>query len=380
MLSFVFSEEQELFRKSVRTFAQKELAPGYLDRARKDEFPWELIQMLKNNGLYAINLPPEYGGQGADCVTTGIAIEEIAKADFNAVFCIGVGGPLEKFGTEEQKQEWLTKMGRGECFIGIALTEPDCGSDAAAIRTTAVRDGDYYIVNGEKSSISGVTWMHAFYLYAKTNPKAGARGVTCFILPRDLPGVSISRFHDMGCRPIGRGALALEDVRIPVKNRIGEEGMGFKMVMGEFDFIRVFIALQCLGAAQASLEEAIVYARERSAFGKPIARFEGVSFPIVEHYTRIEAARLLSYKALWLRDQGLPHTKEAAMVKWWAPRLSVEVIHDCLLIHGHLGYSDEFPLEQRLRDVIGFQIADGTAQIQKIVVAREIIGRDYLPY
>ncbi|OGW12882.1 MAG: hypothetical protein A3G93_02700 [Nitrospinae bacterium RIFCSPLOWO2_12_FULL_45_22] len=380
MLNFAFTDEQELFRKSVRKFAQTELAPGYLERAKSDEFPWKIVEMMKRQGLFAINLDPKYGGQGADHVTTGIAIEEIARADFNAVFCIGVGGPLEKFGTEEQRQEWLTRMGRGECFIGIALTEPDCGSDAAAIRTTAVRDGDDYIINGEKSSISGVTWMHAYYLYAKTDPKAGARGVSCFILPKDMPGVTASRFRDLGCRPIGRGTLALEDVRLPVKNLIGKEGMGFKMVMGEFDFIRVFIALQCLGAAQASLEEAITYAKERHAFGRPIARFEGVSFPIAEHYTLLEAAKLLCYKALWLRDQNLPHTKEAAMVKWWAPRLSVDIIHNCLLIHGHSGYSDEFPLEQRLRDVIGFQIADGTAQIQKIVVAREIIGRDYLPY
>lgn len=380
MLNFAFTEEQELFRKSVRKFAQTELAPGYLQRARSDEFPWEIIKMMKNQGLYAINLDPKYGGQGADYVTTGIALEEIAKADFNAVFCMAVGGPLEKFGTEEQKKQWLTKMGRGECFIGIALTEPDCGSDAAAIRTKAVRDGDDYIINGEKSSISGVTFMQAYYLYAKTDPSAGVRGVTCLILPKDTPGVTVSRFRDLGCRPIGRGALSLENVRIPVKNRIGEEGMGFKMVMGDFDFIRVFIALQCLGAAQASLEETIAYAKERHAFGQPIARFEGVSFPIAEHYTQVEAARLLCYKALWLRDKGLPHTKEAAMVKWWAPKLSVDVIHNCLLTHGHFGYSDEFPLEQRLRDVIGFQLADGTAQIQKIVVARELFGRDYLPY
>ena len=170
--------------------------------------------------------------------------------------------------------------------------------------------------------------MQAYYLYAKTDPSAGARGVTCLILPKDTPGVTVSRLRDLGCRPIGRGALSLENVRIPVKNRIGEEGMGFKMVMGDFDFIRVFIALQCLGAAQASLEETINYAKERHAFGRPIARFEGVSFPIAEHYTQVEAARLLCYKALWLRDKGLPHTKEAAMVKWWAPKLSVDVIHN----------------------------------------------------
>jgi cyclohexanecarboxyl-CoA dehydrogenase len=285
-----------------------------------------------------------------------------------------------KYGTPEQRQRWLSPMATGDCFLGLALTEPHCGSDAAAIRTNAVRDGDEYIINGEKSSISMTTWAHAFFLFAKTDPQAGARGVSCFLVPRDSSGLTLSQFHDMGSKPLGRGALNLKDVRIPAENRVGEEGMGFKMVMGEFDYIRVLIGLQCLGAAQVSLEEAGDYAKDRTAFGKPIARFEGISFLIAEHATLMEAARLLCYKVLWMRDQGLPHTKEAAMVKWWVPQLTAKAIQDALLIHGHLGYSDEFPLEQRLRDVLGYQLADGTAQIQKIVIARELIGREFLPY
>ena len=379
MVDFAFTEEQELFRQAVREFAEQELAPGYLKRARSDDPPWDVMSKMRDQGLLCINVPEEYGGQGADHVTLGIAIEEISRADFNTPFCNALIGPIIKAGTPEQKQRWLPPMATGDYLIALALTEPHCGSDAAAIRTTAIRDGDDYLINGEKSSISMV-WAHAFFLFAKTDSQAGARGVSCIMVPKDTPGLTISRFHDMGCRPLGRGALNFKDVRVPVENRIGEEGMGFKIVMGEFDYIRVILAMQCLGAAQASLEEAAAYAKDRTAFGKPIAQFEGVSFLIAEHATLIEAARLLCYKALWLRDQGLPHTKEAAMVKWWVPKLSAEAIKDSLLIHGHLGYSDEFPLEQRLRDVIGFQLADGTAQIQKIVVARELIGRESLPY
>ena len=262
----------------------------------------------------------------------------------------------------------------------LALTEPDCGSDAAAIRMKAVREGDYYILNGEKTSITGGMTSDVSYLFAKTDPKAGARGVTSFLVPLDLPGVTKSAMSDMGFKSQPRCSIFMDDVRVPLDHRLSDEGKGFYMLMGTFDVLRVFLSLSALGGAETSLNEAIAYAKLRTAFGRPIARFEGVSFKIAEHATWIEVARLLCYRALWLADQGLPHTKEAAMCKWLGPVVARNAIHDALLIHGHVAYSEELPIEQRLRDVIGYEMADGTADIMKTIVARELIGKESRPY
>jgi cyclohexanecarboxyl-CoA dehydrogenase len=221
---------------------------------------------------------------------------------------------------------------------------------------------------------------HAAMVFARTGPGAGARGVTAFLVPLDLPGVTRSALHDLGSRAVGRAVLSFDHVRVPASHRLGPEGAGFYEVMRGFDFNRVLIALACLGVAQVSLEETMRYVQERRAFGRPIVQFEGVSFPLAEAATLLEAARLLSYKALWLADRGERHTKEAAMAKWWAPKLAVETIHQCLLLHGHYGYTDELPFGQRLRDVIGLEIGDGTAEIMKLIVARELMGREALPY
>jgi cyclohexanecarboxyl-CoA dehydrogenase len=223
-------------------------------------------------------------------------------------------------------------------------------------------------------------FAHVVMLFARTDTTTKARGVTAFAVPLDAPGVSRSQLRDLGSRSIGRAVLSFDHVRIPASHRLGEEGTGFYQVMRGFDFNRVFIALACLGSAQASLEETMGYVKERKAFGKPIAQFEGVSFPIAEAATYIDAARWMSYRALWLADHGRPYTKEAAMAKWWGPKLAVETIHQCLLFHGHYGYTDELPFEQRMRDVIGLEIGDGAAEVMKMVVARELLGRESLPY
>jgi len=263
--------------------------------------------------------------------------------------------------------------------MGLALSEPGAGSDAKAMTSRARRDGDEYVLDGEKSGISLLMAADACVVFAKTDP-AGARGVTAFLVPMDAPGVTLLPFRDMGSRPVGRGGLHLDGVRVPADYRVGEEGKGFYSVMNAFDYSRFIIGLMCLGAAEASLDETIAYVTQRHAFGQPLARFEGVQFPIAEHATYIEAARWLCYRGLWLRDADRPHTKEAAMAKWWAPKVAVECIHDCLLLHGQYGYSQDLPHEQRLRDVMGLQIGDGTAQVQKIIIARELMGREYLPY
>jgi cyclohexanecarboxyl-CoA dehydrogenase len=271
-------------------------------------------------------------------------------------------------------------MVRGDVIIALALTEPGVGSDAANLVCRAERVGDDYVITGEKSGISLGMVAQAAIVFATLDPGRRAKGVTAFLVPLDLPGVARSPLGDMGMRGIGRAVLHFDGVRVPASHRLGEEGTGFRQIMQGFDYNRIIIALASLGVAQISLEETMAYVQERQTFGSPLARYEGVSFPIAEAATFVDAARWLCYRGLWLADQGLPYTKESAMAKWWAPKLSVETIHQCLLLHGHYGYTAELPFEQRMRDVIGLEIGDGSAEIMKMIVARELMGRGSLPY
>ena len=383
MLDFAFTEAQQEFARVVRAFALEELAPKYAHWDRTGEFPAEQWRKMGQLGITGLCISDAYGGQEADCVTAGIAAEEIARGDFNCGYALienCLNGEILRHAHESVKAKWLPGMARGEHIMAIAVTEARGGSDAAGMQTRARRHGDEYVLHGEKSGISMVMPADAVVVFAKTDVNAGARGVSAFLVPTDLPGISRTPLHDMGERAIQRGSLFLDDVHVPRDALIGEEGQGFYLVMNAFDYSRVIIALMCLGAAEQSLDETIAYVKQRQAFGRALAKFEGVSFPIAEHATMLEAARWLSYRALWLRDHGIPHAKEAAMVKWWGPKVAVDAIHDCLLLHGHYGYTQDLPLEQRLRDVIGLEIGDGTAQVSKIVIARELFGREFLPY
>jgi cyclohexanecarboxyl-CoA dehydrogenase len=383
MVDFAFTEAQRELARTLRAFAHKELAPKYAHWDRTGEFPFEQWRKMAQIGITGLCIPEAYGGQGGDCVTTGIAAEEVARGDFNCGYALienSINGQILLHAHDSVKQTWLPGMARGEHIMAIALTEPRGGSDAAGMQMRARRHGDDYVLSGEKSGISLLMPADAVVVFAKTDPDAGARGVSAFLVPMDAPGVSRTPLRDMGERAIQRGSLALDEVRVPREFLIGEEGQGFRLVMNAFDYSRVIIALMCIGAAEQSLDETIDYVKRREAFGRALAKFEGVSFPIAEHATLLEAARWLCYRTLWLRDQGLPHSKEAAMVKWWGPKVAVEAIHECLLLHGHYGYTQDLPLEQRLRDVIGLEIGDGTAQVSKIVIARELLGREFLPY
>jgi cyclohexanecarboxyl-CoA dehydrogenase len=335
-------------------------------------------------GLLGLRVPAAYGGQESDFVTFGIAMEEIGRGDFSCTYGIQLAGLageiLGRSATEEIRTRWLPPTARGEAVVALALTEPGAGSDAANLACRAERQADHYVISGEKSGISLGMVAQAAIVFARTDPAGRARGVSAFLVPLDRPGVSRSPLRDMGTRAIGRAVLAFDHVSVPASHRLGEEGTGFYQVMQGFDYNRIGIALACLGVAQQSVEETIAYVKERKAFGRAIARFEGVSFPIAEAATHLEACRWLCYRALWLADQGRPHTKESAMTKWWGPRLSVDTIHQCLLLHGHYGYTDELPFEQRMRDVIGLEIGDGAAEVMKMVVARELMGRESLPY
>jgi len=383
-MDLAFSPEQDELVRTLRQFARRDLAPRSAGWDKSGEFPWEAWRRMGELGLLGLRVPAAYGGQDADFMTFGIAMEEIGRGDFSCTYGIQLAGLageiLGRSGSEEIKGRWLPPTARGEAVVALALTEPGAGSDAANLACRAERDGADYLITGEKSGISLGMAAHAAIVFARTDPAGRARGVTAFLVPLDRPGVSRSPLRDMGTRAIGRAVLAFDHVRLPASHRLGEEGTGFYQVMQGFDYNRIGIALACLGVAQQSVEETMTYVKERKAFGRALARFEGVSFAIAEAATHLEACRWLCYRALWLADQGRPHTKESAMTKWWGPRLAVDTIHQCLLLHGHYGYTDELPFEQRMRDVIGLEIGDGAAEVMKMVVARELMGRESLPY
>lgn len=383
-MNFDFTDEQESFRKLLKDFALKELLPNYTKWDRENIFPKHLWLKLGKLGITGLRVPEEYGGSGADCVTTGIAAEEIGRGDFNLTYAVMLNALASEIivnhATEEIKQTWLPLIASGEKVVGVAITEPSAGTDAGGIKATAVRKGDVYVLNGEKSGISAATIGDMFIVFAKTDPDKGSRGISAFIVPADLPGVECKGYNDMGNKLIGRGSIYLTDVEVPAESLIGLENNGFLQVMNGFDLSRLLIGLQSVGAAFQSIEETIEHVKTRHSFGKPLATYQGVSFPIVEHFTNLELIKWQAYRGLWLRDQGRKHSKESSSVKWLAPKMSQEAIHECMLLNGHYAYTEELPLEQRMRDVIGLEIGDGTAQANKFVIAREIIGKEFRPY
>ena len=384
MLNFEFTDEQEQFRKILRVFAKEELLPNYTKWDREGITPRHLWKKFGELGVTGLRIPEEFGGVGADCVTTGIAAEEIGRGDFNLTYAVMLNGLigeiLSQHASDELKNEWLPQIASGEKIVGIAITEPSAGTDAGGIKSTAVRDGDEFILNGEKSGISVATCGDAFIVFAKTDPAQGNRGISAFLVPATAPGFEAKGYEDMGNIPIGRGSLYMHDLRIPVSNLIGQENKGFAQVMNGFDLSRLLIGLQCVGAAMQSIDETIEHVKIRHSFGKPLATYQAVSFPIVTHYTQLELIKWQAYRGLWLRDNGKKHSKEASSVKWLGPKYSVEAIHECLLLNGHYAYTKEMPLEQRLRDVIGLEIGDGTAQANQMVIAKDIIGKEFKTY
>jgi cyclohexanecarboxyl-CoA dehydrogenase len=384
-MDFAFNPDQELLRRTLADFASRELAPHYMARDADQDLPREVVRKLGEMGLCAPMVDADYGGQGLDYVSLGIAHEEIARADFNAAYVLLlsalVGAMVAACGDDRQKSTILPPICRGDVVAALGVTEPGGGSDAAHVKLTARREGDGYIFDGEKTSISFASWADTALLMARTGTyEQGAHGVSAFYVDLHSPGISRNRFRDLGSRAIGRGQLFFDGVRVDAEARIGAEGGGFIQVMQGFDFSRSLIGLMCIGAAEQSVDETCKYVAERQAFGGSLARFEGVSFPLAEAAIKLRAARLLCYEALWLKDRGQPHGWIAAGAKWWAPELAAEVLHQCLLLHGHLGFSLDLPHQQRMRDVIGLEIGDGTAQIMKLVVARALLGNAARPY
>ena len=381
----VLTDDQKALQETARRFARERLLPDYQKREKIGILDRELIAEMGSLGLLGVDLPEKMGGLGLDSVTTGLIAEELAYGDFN-VSAVPVGISLNaailmRHAQPELAQEWVPRMTRGEAIVAICLTEPRGGSDASNLQMRARRDGDHYVINGEKTSITFADCADAYLIFARTGqPDEGAKGVSAFFIPGDTPGISRTRFDDLGSTIIGRGSVFFDDVRIPASHRLGDEGKGFTQVMQGFDYSRALIGLQCCGAAQASLDEAWAYAKEREAFGRPIGQFQGVSFPLSEGESHIAAIRQHCYHTLSLRDAAQPHTSEAAMCKWMGPKYAFDVIHQCLLTFGHYGWSKDLPHQQRMRDVSGLEIGDGTAGVMKLIIARGRIGRAAVQY
>ena len=381
-MDYALDPDQEAFRREIRRFAVRTLEPHYQSDDRAAVFRRQLATDMAGMGLTGLRIPEKYGGQEATAVVAGIAAEEVGRADFNATYLIIntalISDVVMRNATDEQKAAWLPGIASGGTIPCICITEPGHGTDAANLELRAVPSTDGWLLHGEKTSITlGMSSDRAVVLARTGGPGAG--GVSAFWVDLHHPSVSRAAFDDLGARSIGRASLHFDGTPVGRDDLIGAEGGGFVSVMQGFDYSRAIIGLACLGAAQASLDEALQWARDRQAFGKPIGAFQGVAFPLAEHATYLKGARHVCFEALWRKDSGLEHSAEAAMAKLWAPKLSAEVIHQCLLVLGHVGYSSESPVGQRLRDVIGLEIGDGTAQVSKLVISRALLGRAYAP-
>lgn len=382
-MEFAFTEEQALFAQTVRRFALDQLLPHYATWDDGTPFPQEKLKALADLGIVGLRVPQRFGGADASFVMAGIAAEELARGDFNTTYYLQIAAIvatlLSDHATDSVQNEWLPKLAAGDATLAFGLTEPGAGSDAANIQTRARRDADTWLVAGEKASITFAGIADACVVFARSGDE-GAHGISAVLVPLHQAGVTRQVYPSFGSKLTARGSLFFDDARAPLDHLLGEEGRGFYQAMDAFDYNRAIIALACLGAARQSIDETIEYVKQRYTFGQPLAKREGIAFQIAEHLTLIEAARLLAYQCLWLRDNNQPHIKEAAMAKWLGPKTATDAIHASLLMHGHYGYSNELPHGQRLRDVIGLEIGDGTPEIMKGIVAREAIGREYTAY
>ncbi|HZG59040.1 MAG TPA: acyl-CoA dehydrogenase [Anoxybacillus sp.] len=373
-----FTEEQEMMRKMVKEFAENEIAP-FVERMEKGEFPREILKKMAELGLMGITVPEEYGGAGMDFTSYIIAIHEISKVSATVGVILSVHtsvgtNPILYFGTEEQKRKYVPKLASGEYLGAFCLTEPGAGSDAKSLKTKAVRQGDYYILNGSKVFITNGGEADTYIVFARTNPdEPGSRGVSAFIVEKDTPGFMIGKDEKkMGLHGSRTVQISFEDAKVPAENLLGEEGQGFKIAMANLDVGRIGIAAQSLGIAEATLEHATAYAKERIQFGKPIAEQQGVAFKLADMATAVEAAKLLVYRAAFLRSNGLPCGKEASMAKLFASRAAMENAIEAVQIFGGNGYTEDYPVERLFRDAKVCEIYEGTSEIQRLVISKQL--------
>ena len=382
-MDFQSTEEHRMIRRMVREFAEKEIAPRAEEIDETDRFPDDLFRRMGDLGIIGLPFPEEYGGSGGDYTSLVIALEEIARVSGSMAITLDAQTslycePIYLFGTEEQKQKYLAPAARGEKIGAFGLTEPQAGSDAGATRTRAVQDEETgeWIINGQKNFITNGSIADFTVITAKTDPEAGTRGISAFIVERGTPGFEVGRDEKkMGLKGSVTSELFFENCRIPGKNLLGKENEGFRQFLTSLDAGRVAIAAMAVGLAQGALDKAVAYAKEREQFGQPIAKFQAIQWMIAEMATEIDAARLLVNRAAWLRERGERYTKEAAMAKLFATETSERVCYKSIQIHGGYGYVKEYEVERMYRDQRLCAIGEGTNQIQRLVIARQILGR-----
>lgn len=377
---FNLTEEHLMIQKAARDFANDVLKPGVIERDEHQKFPTEEIRQMGELGFLGMMVDPKYGGGGMDCVSYVLAMEEISKIDASCSVVMSVNNSLvcwglEKFGTEEQKQKYLTRLAKGEIIGGFCLSEPEAGSDATSQKTTAIDKGDHYLVNGTKNWITNGNSASVFLVIAQTDVSKGHKGINALIIEKGTPGFVVGpKENKLGIRGSDTHSLMFTDVKVPKENRIGEDGFGFKFAMQVLSGGRIGIASQALGIASGAYELALAYSKERKAFGKTINQHQIIQFKLADMATEIEAARLLCLKAAWMKDQHLNFDKESAMAKVFASRVAMQVTVEAVQIHGGYGFVKEYHVERLMRDAKITQIYEGTTEVQKIVISRSLLA------
>lgn len=378
-MHFELTEEHQMIRQAAREFAQSELAPGVIERDENQVFPYEQIKKMGELGFMGMMVDPQYGGGGMDTISYVLAMEEIAKVDASAAVIMSVNNSLvcwglENFADEAQKQKYLTRLATGEIIGAFCLSEPEAGSDATSQKTTAIDMGDHYLLNGTKNWITNGGNASVYLVIAQTDTEKGHRGINALIVEKGMEGFSIGpKENKLGIRGSDTHSLMFTDVKVPKANRIGEDGFGFKFAMKTLEGGRIGIAAQALGIAAGAYELSVQYAKERQAFGKPIADHQAIQFKLADMATEIEAARLLCLKAAWLKDQGLPYAQASSMAKLFASEVAMKTTVEAVQVHGGYGFVKEFHVERLMRDAKITQIYEGTSEIQRIVIAREVL-------
>lgn len=378
-MDFSLTEDQQMFQKMVHDFATKEIEPIAARIDATEEFPSECIKKMAELGLFGVTFPEEYGGIGGDSIHLSIVEEEISRASagIGAIYIASISlacYPIYKFGTEEQKKRFVMPQTRGEKLCAFSLTEPGAGSDITALETTAVRQGNDYVINGTKIFITNGAEAGTILTFATIDKSKRHRGITAFIVERDTPGFSLSRKEDkLGIRASSTAELLYEDCRVPAKNRLGEEGQGFQVAMEAIDSSRIMVAAQAIGIARAAFEASLNFAKDRQQFGGPISNNQAIQWKLADMATFVNAARLLTYQAAYLKDKGLPFVKEAAMAKLFASEAAMNITTQAIQVHGGYGYTKEYPVERFFRDAKITEIYEGTSEMQRMTIAKNLL-------
>ena len=379
-MSYFLTEEHELMRQIAREFAANEVAPVTRQLDEAHEFPWELVKRCAELNFLGVSIPEEYGGAGADCLSECVVIEEIARENGSLALIIDAHTslgcmPLLFEGTEEQKRKYLVPAAKGEKLLSFGLTEPGAGSDAGASKTTAVLDGEEWVINGSKCWITNIGAADVYIITAKTDPEKGNRGISAFIIEKGTPGFEIGKpERKMGLHSSYTGELFFKDCRIPKENLLGKQNKGFPLFLKGLDEGRIAISAMAVGMAQGALDKSVVYAKERVQFGRPIAQFQAIAFYLAEMATKIEVARTMLYRVARMRDEGLNYSKEAAMLKLYSSEMCCWVCDKAVQIHGGNGYSAQFDVERFMRDAKLLTIGEGTSEICKLVISSQVLA------